>query len=550
MIVVVLTIFTGGALLFWLGAGYLSVTAVAPKIGGQYIEGSVAQPRYVNPILSQTSEADADLVALLYAGLFGFDSQGKLEPRVASDYTLSNDGKLYTVFLKTGVRFHDAEELTADDVVFTARAIQDPLYKSPLRANWQGIEVNALDRYTVTFALKKPYFGFLENLTVGILPKHLWEVIPPDRFTLAEANLIDPIGAGPYRYASIDKDADGNILSYQVRAWGEYYAGEPYISRIIFRFYPDEVSLVEAFNRGEVMGIHSVSPENVPRLSEKKHPQVYSFGMPRAFDLFLNTNKSIPLAYDEVREALALSVDRKRIVDTVLDGYGFPIGGPFLPIMFGYDAESDNQTFDLDRANRLLDERGWVRGGDGIRAKNGVVLAFEIDTPDWPDLMQTADLLRDGWAAIGARVEVKTLSQVDLQQNVIRPRDYEALLFGQASMLNPDPYSFWHSTQKIDPGLNLAYFEDGRADELLLSARETLDEGKRAELFKEFQTIVKREHPAIFLYSPHYLYVVSSSVRGIDKERVNIPAGRLSGVARWYVKTKRVWQFESLGKIF
>lgn len=514
------------------------MTKPVPDFGGQYIEGVVAQPRYINPILSQTSDADADLVELLYAGLFRYDRTGGVEKYIASDYQISEDGGTYTVFLRPGVRFHDGEELSADDVVFTVRSIQDPAYKSPLRASWQGVEVVATDQYTVVFTLKKPHFGFLENLVVGILPKHIWENIAPDSFTLADYNLSQPIGSGPYLFEYLDKDSQGNILSLHLRSNEEYFLAVPYIDQVTFRFYPDEDSLLSAYDRQEVMGMHSVSHERAAEVTAKKGTRLYEFPLPRLFSVFLNTNKSVALAYDEVREALVLATDRGTILEDVLKGHGTAATGPLPPFVRGY-AEMP-APFDIDRANALLDEKGWKKGDDGIRFKGETVLSFELAVPDWPELMRTADLLRDAWSTIGVRVDVKVLSQADLQQNVVRPREYQALLFGQGNMLDPNPYSFWHSSQKNDPGFNLAFYENKEIDELLADAREMLDPEKRKEAFQKFQSIIAREHPAIFLYSPNYLYAVSDIVQGIEVHPINFPSSRLSDIASWYIETKRV----------
>ena len=527
-----------GAFIFWLSAGYLVLTQPQPDYGGQYVEGVVAQPRYINPILSQTSDADADLVELLYAGLFRYSTTGRIEKHIASDYQISEDGRVYTIFLRPGVRFHDGEELSADDVVFTVRALQDPAYKSPLRANWQGVEVAATDQYTVVFTLKKPYFGFLENLVVGILPKHIWENIAPDSFTLADYNLSQPIGSGPYLFEDMDKDSQGNILSFHLRANKEYFAGAPYIDRVTFRFYPDEEDMIAAYDRQEVMGMRSVSHKRAAEIVSKKSTRLYEFPLPRLFSVFFNTNKSVALAYDEVREAVALATDRQHIIDDVLGGHGTVATGPFAPFVQGYVETAP--LYDIARANALLDEKGWIRGEASIRAKNGTRLRFELAVPDWPELMRTADLLRESWQVIGVQVDVKVLSQADLQQNVVRPREYEALLFGQGSMLDPDPYSFWHSSQKNDPGLNLAFYENKEVDGLLADARETLDTEKRRESFQKFQAIIASEHPAVFLYSPSYLYVVSDIVQGISIHPINFPAARLSSLPTWYIETKRV----------
>lgn len=535
-----LILIAGSALVFWLVALSLSFTKSVPTYGGQYIEGIVSQPRYINPILAQTTEADSDLSALIYAGLFALGPDGMPVKRIASDYQVSEDGRTYTVFLRTGVLFHDGVELTAEDVVFTVQAIQEPSYQSPLRPNWIGVEVSAPEKYTLVFTLKKPYFGFLENLTVGILPKHIWQDIAPDRFALADYNLEQPIGAGPYQYVGSDRDAQGAILATRLAAFPRAFEGEPYISKLIFRYYPEEDVAIEALNQGEIDGLRGLSAEKIPLLSSKKQLVLHKLPLSRIFSVFLNTNKSVSLAYDEVRAALELATDRKAIIAAALDGKGSVASGPFLPFMFGYDAAASADTFDPVRAAALLEEKGWKTRPDGIRERDGVTLAFDLMVPDWPQLVRTADILREEWRSVGVDASVKVLTQADLQRSIIRPREYQALLFGQGYRLDPDPYSFWHSSQKNDPGFNYAFFEDKRVDEILLEARETLDVGRRMELYREFQEILHSENPAIFLYSPFHLYVLPQRIQGFTPLPVNNPVERLADISHWYIKTKRV----------
>lgn len=528
-----------GALLFWLGALYVASTKVVPDYGGEYTEGIVSQPRYVNPILSQTSEADADISELVYSGLFGYDVDGKLEKRLIEDYAISENGQEYTLTLKQGVKWHDGEEVTADDVLFTIQAIQDPAYKSPLRANWLSVEAATVDRFTLTLTLKKTYFGFLESLTVGILPKHIWENITPENFLLADYNLA-PIGSGPYRFYDSGKDSNGNMLSYELRAFEGYFSGKPYIEKVSFHFYPDEQSLLDAYSRKEVMGINSITPENLALLQERKSTRVYEIAIPRIFAVFFNITKSAALAHDEVRSALSFATDREAIIREVLLGKGQPAETALLPFMNGYAADVAVSRYDIGKANELLDQNNWKRGEDGIRAKNGTVLEFALLVPDWPELVRTAEMLRTQWGEVGVRVSVTALSAADLQQSAVRPREYQALLFGEAAMLDSDPYSFWHSSQKHDPGLNLSVFDNKDVDDILISLRETLDAGKRSEYSRSFQEILARENPAVFLYSPTYLYVVNSALKGIEVKNINAPVHRLSTIKDWYIETKRI----------
>lgn len=532
--------FVVSALFFWVGALYMAATEVVPDRGGGYTEGIVGQPQYINPILSPANMADEDLVHTVYDGLFGYDTEGRITERIAERYTRSEDGKTYTVTLRSGVKWHDGQEVTAHDVVFTANAIKEQAYRSPLRQNWLGVDVEAQDDRTVIFSLKKPYFGFLDHLTVGILPKHIWETISPDRFALADANL-SPVGSGPYRFFDYQKDSSGNILSYSLRAFPEYFQGEPNITKLTFNFYPDEESMIEAYERKEIMGMSPLTQVKEVSFAERKDTSVHSFHIPRVYGVFFNTSKSVPLAYAEVRDALTKSVDRDAIVREVLGGQGVPATLPFLPFMEG-NPDIPNTPYDLDAANRLLDENGWNRGEDGIRGKNGVALEFELVAPDLPELVRTADMLRESWQKIGVRMNPRFLPLPELNQDVIRPRAYDALLYGEKTSVNPDFYSFWHSSEREGAGLNLAGFNNTEADEILFKLREESGSDRRRELLGSLLAILGDKDPAVFLYSPDVSYVMADEIKGVNISVANNASYRLSDLRNRYIETKRVWR--------
>jgi peptide/nickel transport system substrate-binding protein len=527
--------------IFWFWSLYRHFTIEIPDMGGVYTEGMLGQPLYINPLFSQSSGADGDIVRLVYSSLFTRDVQGHLVKELADDYTISEDGKLYTVKLHQGVRFHDGEELTADDVVYTFQMIQDPAYKSPLRFNWQGVDIAQTDRYTLTFTLKKSYFAFLENLTTGILPKHVWESVPPEKFSLVETNLT-PIGSGPYMIASptntFKKDSNGTILSYDLKTFPEYFREKPFVSRITFRFYPTEDLLIDAYNRREISGASGVSVDAWEHLKDQKSAQLYEFRQPRLFAVFFNEVKSIPLGYPEVRQALTLGTDREGLVRDVLAGHGEALSSPFFPGMVGFNQDAQ-AGYDPGKAAKILDDAGWALDGD-VRKKKGQELAFEVVTPDWADLVKTANILKQQWQGLGVRVTVRVVGGAELQQTVIRPREYQALLYGEVSGFNPDPYSFWHSSQKNDPGTNFSMLNNSDIDDVLLGAREKQDEADRVAQYKIFQEKFKELAPAVFLYSPHYLAIINQKVRGVTPENINTPSDRLVSLMKWFLDTKRV----------
>lgn len=538
MFTLLFVIFAG--LFAWLVMLFLSFTKPVPAEGGVYTEGIVGEPMHINPILAQATDVDADMVQLVYSSLFSYDDAGRLRPSLAEGYELQEDGKKYVVKLRSGVKWHDGQDLTADDVLFTFRTIQDASYRSPLRANWQGVDVSKDDDQTVVFSLKKAYFDFLENLTVGIVPKHIWDGIPPEKFSLADVNL-NPIGSGPFRVEGFKKDSNGTILSYELRAFPQYFEGAPFLQKVVLYFYGSEEDMLSAYRRREILAASNVTPGSFPEdLKNQKDTVIHDVSQPRVFAVFLNEKKNAALAEEPVRRALALATDRERLVREVLDGHGDPAYSLFSPNTSAYSSAGEASVFNPDEAVKILEDAGWMLGDDGVREKGGVRLEFDIATPNWDELVKTAHMVENGWNEIGAHVTVSVLENVSDAQRTIRSREYAALVYGLAMTFEPDPYSFWHSSQTGELEHNFSLFSDKRADELLSNSREELSADARAGMYREFQEILATRMPAVFLYSPRYVYVQRRSVQGFSARAINTPASRFQDIARWYMSTKRV----------
>ena len=540
MVVFALLFIAVSGLFIWLTMLFLTLTKPIPAEGGVYTEGIVGEPTHINPVLSQSTEAGADMVQLVYSSLFSYDDSGKIRPSLAEGYELLDDGKKYVVRLRSGVKWHDGQDLTADDVLFTFRTIQDPSYRSPLRANWQGVDVSKEDDLTVVFSLKKAYFDFLENLTVGILPKHVWDGIAPEKFSLTDVNL-NPIGSGPFRVEGFKKDSTGTILSYELRAFPQYFEGAPFLQKIVLYFYKSQDEALSAYRRREILAVGNVPPEAFPEdIKNQKDSVVHAIAQPRVFSLFLNEKKNAALAEEPVRRALALATDREALVRDVLGGYGDVAYSLFSPGSSAYSSSGEAYAFHPDEAVKVLEDAGWKLNDDGIREKDGVRIEFDIATPNWEELVKTAHMMENEWNKIGVHATVSVLENVSDAQRTIRSREYAALLYGLAMTFDPDPYSFWHSSQTGELEHNFALFSDKRADELLSNAREELNADTRAGMYRELQEILSKRMPAIFLYSPRYIYVQRKSVQGFSASAINTPASRFQNVAHWYMNTRRV----------
>jgi len=529
---------------------YINQTIIEPKIGGEYKEGILGQPRYINPVLAQTNDVDRDLVQLVYSSLFKYDNQGNLIPDLAKEYSLGEDGLTYNVSLKRNVHWHNGEQFSADDVIFTIRTIQDPEYNSPLRNIWQGVEIEKVDEFTVLFRLNNIYAPFLHNLTVGILPKHLWAGISGQNFPLAEYNL-KPVGSGPYKFKEYVKNKDGKIESIKLVRNENFYLlfenriQSPFIKNIILKFYSNQTNLTNAYQKRQIDGLSSLSTANQSEI--KNNLNIYEIKLPIYYAIFFNQTESKALANKTVRLALAYATDKEEIINKVLNGKGTRVDSPLLPNWPNYTAETNIYDFAIEHAKNILEADSWIDSDDdGIREKGEgeeeIRLEISLLATNWSEIKQTAELIKEQWEKIGVKVNLETVDAANIQKDYIRPREYQAILFGEVLSADPDPFAFWHSSQKKDPGLNLALYQNKDVDELLQDARQTLDQETREGKYAEFQKLLMEDVPGVFLYSPSYIYPVNKKVRGISIEKLAQPSQRFSQVENWYIKINRIWK--------
>lgn len=533
--------------LFMLNSLNNAITVEVPKNGGAITEGVIGSPRFINPVLA-ISDTDRDLTSLVYSGLVRATTEGRLVNDLAEKMEISEDGLEYIFTLREDALFHDGENVTADDVVYTIELAKNDLLKSPRRAAWDGIAVEKIDEKTLIFRLKEPYSPFLENTTIGILPKHIWGDLKIEEITFSDFN-SKPIGSGPYKIKSIDKNSSGIPVAYTLEAFNKYTEGRPYIDSIEIKFFNSENDLINSFNKKKVNNIHSISPENIVNLKENG-TNIITSPLPRVFGLFFNQNQKTLFANKEVRLALDTSVNKERIVNEVLGGYGSSIDSPLAP---GISIRKRNESKELVNTNRIdealsiLENNGWVMSDDGVMVKKTkketLRLSFSISTSNAPELKSVANILKEEWQKIGAEVELKFFETGVLNQEVIRPRQYESLLFGEIVGRDFDLFAFWHSSQRNDPGLNIALYANITADSLLENIRKTSLRREREDAYLEFEKEIEKDIPAVFLYSPDFIYATNKNIKGVSVGIVATPAERFLNINEWYLKTDRVWPF-------
>lgn len=510
-------------------------TVAAPMEGGAYVEGIVGQPIAINPLIIGDNDTDRDLVALLFGTLFDLSENIKTDEAQ----------KIWTVTLKPELKWSDGEPLTSSDVIFTIGIIQDPDTRSPQFATWQGVIAERISEREVRLILKNPYAFFLDNIkNLRIAPQHIFDNIPPQNFRLSDFNL-KPMGSGPYKFVSFKKRSDGFIESYALTVNKYYAAGKPFIRNLAVRFFAEKSEAINAFNAKEIDGLGGVDQSDLINL--KIHHRVFSVSRPRYYAIFFNQSLSLPLKEKDVRRALAAAVDKQKLVSDVLGGQGEIAPGPLPPTVTGYDsAIYSNEAFSPDTASSTLEKAGWKIGEDGVRTKtiqkNPIKLEFDLIVPEVKFLAETAKIIQEDWKKIGVNLNPIVLKPSEVTSAAIKPRNYQMLIFGNTLNKNPDSFSFWHSSQRFEPGLNLSLYGNKTVDALLESVRQDLDPAARQANLTKIQTIINDEKPAIFLYSPKYLYVTSKNLGGFTVESVAAPADRFQDISGWYLKTARVFR--------
>lgn len=521
-----------------------------PASGGTLREGVVGTPRFVNPLLAST-DADHDLSRLTYRGLMKKDGEGNLVADLAESYEISDDGLTYT-FVLSDATFHDKTTITAEDVLFTVKSAQDTLLKSPERIKWTGVSAKAIDEKTVTFTLKEAFAPFLESTTIGIMPKHVWENIPYESWTYSDHNTKNVIGSGMYKLDSVSVGSSG-IPDYYELVLDKKNNDTALIEKIIVRFYANESALISGYTSGQIDTLGGISPENAELLA-KRGARVYASPLPRVFALFFNQNEAKIFADISVRRAIREAINKETVVSEVLRGYGRAIDEPLPDAHLISVKTKDDASENATVARGILEKAGWKLGEDGIYAKSISKnetrrLSFEIATNNAPELKSAVDLIVQDLRTAGIEAVAKVYETGSLNQDIIRPRKFQSLFFGEVVETQSDLFAFWHSSQRNDPGLNISGYANAKTDKALETALATLDTEKRMKLYDQFEAEINTDVPAVFVYSPAFIYAVRPSIDGISLGRIAKPEDRFNGISTWYLETDRVWKIFAKKKL-
>lgn len=511
-------------------------TVLWPQAGGSLHEGALGTPRFIHPLYAKTN-TERDLVALTFSGLMRETEDGVFVPDLAQSYTRSEDNTTYTFTLREGLTFHDGKTLDADDVVFTYNQAQTLTESPNLMSQWQGITISKIDTQTVELKLDQPFADFLDQTTLGIVPQHIWEGLSNE--LVFSQFMIQPIGSGPFMIHRVESNKEGFPTSFQLKRFKDFALGAPYLRRITYSIFQDSIELYKAF---ETRKITSFVDDHTDTAISKHSDASTTMKLNRLFGLFVSNKSTSPLQDPEVLRALEYFIDKDALLTQSMSGYGTPRTG-VLDMSF-QDLETDG--FSPEKGYAALSTLGWT-----LNEETGMLvsssentsnqLSFSLATSNAPHLIAIAEYIEQSLREYGIEVILDIYTSDALLEDIIPKRSFDVLLFGMSVPFPGSISSYWHSSQRNDPGRNITQYTNASTDKILESAHTQHDTLERTELYYDFDQAIAADRPAIILYAPDIVYEAPSSLTTYTPEVVDTPRERFNMVHTWFVNGTRVW---------
>ncbi len=467
--------------------------------------------------------------AKFYDGLISHNEKLEPVPALASELpTVSDDGLTVTAKLRDGVKFHDGSTFEAEDVVATYKAILDENGASELTGEFPMLEsVEAPDDMTVVFKLKHQFAPFVHLLATSIVPSEMAK--PGTPVTELELN-TNPVGTGPYKLETLRDKQDATLVANE-----DYWGTVPSIKTVNFVITENEANLTQRFNTGEIDGA-----DLPPRIAEqvtKSNPDLELLDVPSVDYRMISLPMDSPVTGDlDVRKAMNLAVNRQAMVDSLLAGHGTPASTAFSPAWSPWYNKDTAPEFDVDQANKILDDAGWSKGSDGIREKGGQKATFTVMFPQNDEVRRDLALaFAQDMKAIG--IDVKTEGT---GWDVIKPRlSKDGAVFGGGNPYDPDlqVYQLLHSKHAGDGWSNPGHYKNAKVDELLDKARNSTDQRERESAYQEIQTELMNDPSSIYLVFLNHTYVQRKGFEGykemVDPHAHGVTSGPWWNLEEW-----------------
>jgi peptide/nickel transport system substrate-binding protein len=485
------------------GTAGSAATKTAGKPGGTWSMAIISNPT-AYPITAPGALTDILVNKVIYNNLMRYDLKDQKtivpSPDIAESFEANADATEYTFKLRSGVKWHDGQPFSADDVVFTMNAVIDPNVNASSRSTLSAVQsIEKSDDLTVVFKMKFPYAPFPVKIgyNMAIVPKHLLDgqdLNQPTEF------IKHPIGTGPFKFKSYTA---GSFLATE--RYDDYFLGPALLDGIVFKIVPDVNTQVAQLRSGD-LDFTVIEPQQVDPLKSSSNIKVVNALQVNYF--FFAINHKIDLFQDkQVRQAIAYALDKKAIIHNVLGDTATVATGPISPLL-GDFYSPDVQTYDLDldKAQQLLTAAGWVKGSDGILAKDGKKFSFVLETDKGnPSREQIVTFGQQSLQKLGMDVQIQFYERnVHLQR--YRGGQYQMLMEWWITPPDPDVWDHYYSTSNN----NSWAYNNPDVDKLLDEGRQQTDHAQRVTIYQQVQKLLAEDVPVVYLYYPQEIQAISA----------------------------------------
>ncbi len=432
----------------------------------------------------------------LFNSLVVVNDDGLIEPALAEKWEVSEDGKVYTMYLRKGVKFHNGEDFTADSVVFSWNRGRGN--DVTWRKKWDIVKaIDKIDEYTVRLHLEAPYPLLLRQVSYfwNIVPEGYLKEVGEDGFTK------HPVGTGPFRFVEWKK---GDRLVYEANP--DYWEpGKPRVARVIFRPIPESATRMAAIKTGEMDIVSRLTAEEAAMLKNTPDVKVIEYPVDRVFYITFNnltSGKGLPTENALVRQAMNWAVDMEAIIGALFNGHGRPVSGFFVPSNLGYDETVKPFGYDPKKARELLKQAGYADGFDiELAAPTGAYSQFE----------QVCEAIQGYLSEVGIRVKL-TLMESGKYWDLEAKKELPPLFGDSWSCREGEPLERLEGTLGGWKQSYSSWF-DPKIDEMLTKVAAMPDENQRAAIYRQLQAYMKDNPPFIYLYQPMTFEAVSTRVK-------------------------------------
>ena len=452
----------------------------------------------INPAMDEHGEINI----LIFNGLTAHDGKNQVIPCLAKSWDFDAGSCTYTFHLEEGVKWHDGEPFTADDVKFTIEAIMDPENGSENAPNYEDVEeITVIDTHTISFHLSAPNVAFLDYMTMAVLPKHLLE----GEDMQESAFFRSPVGTGPYKLESWD---DGQAITLTRNA--DYFKGPANIDTIIFKIVPDDNAKAVQMQAGELTLAH-LTLKDAENFTGKDGYAVYDMKTSDYRGILINFWNPYWTENRDLIPAVCCAIDRQAILDAVVLGHGVTAYGPLQRNVYNNE-NVERYDYDPARARRILEDAGCVMGTNGYYERNGEEIGFVISVGAGDQVrLDMAQAAAQQLQEIGINCTVEVPSKVDWGGQM-------AYLIGWGSPFDADDHTY--KVFGTDKGANYSGYSNALVDQYLTEARQSDDPAVRKEAYAKFQTALAEDPAYAFICYVDADYVASSSLKGIAADTV------------------------------